>query len=56
MKNLVVLIGLVCFCSCSSKYQDMSNESQDYHIIPQPEHLSMQQGRFLINSATKIIA
>ena len=34
----------------------MSNESQDYHIIPQPEHLSMQQGRFLINSATKIIA
>ena len=34
----------------------MSNESNDYQIIPQPEHLSMQQGRFLFNSATKIIA
>ncbi|MDN3641460.1 beta-N-acetylhexosaminidase [Lutimonas halocynthiae] len=34
----------------------MSNESHDYQIIPQPEYLSMQQGRFLLNSATKIIA
>jgi len=56
MKNLFVLIGLVCFSSCSNKYQDISNESHDYQIIPQPEHLSAEQGRFLINSTTKIVA
>jgi len=56
MKNLFVLIGLVCFSSCSNKYQDISNESHDYQIIPQPEYLSAEQGRFLINSTTKIVA
>ena len=56
MKNLFVLIGLVCFSSCSNKYQDISNESHDYQIIPQPQHLSAEQGRFLINSTTKIVA
>lgn len=56
MKNLFVLIGLVCLCSCSNKYQDISNESTGYQIIPQPEELSIRQGRFLLNSTTKIIA
>ena len=56
MKNLFVLIGLVCFCSCSNKYQNISNEPDDYQIIPKPESLTMTKGRFLINSNTKIIS
>ena len=56
MKNIIVLIGLVCLCSCSNRYQEMVNEDHDYQIVPKPEKLTMTDGRFLINSNTKIIS
>jgi hexosaminidase len=56
MKNLVILMSLVCLFSCSNKYQDMTNEPHDYQIVPKPEKLTMTNGRFLISSNTKIIS
>ena len=56
MKNIIVLIGLVCLCSCSNRYQEMANDAHDYQIVPKPEKLTMTKGRFLINSNTKIIS
>jgi hexosaminidase len=56
MKNLIVLISLVCLFSCSNKYQDVENSIDDYPIIPKPENLTMAKGRFLISSNTKIIS
>ena len=56
MKNIIVLIGLVCLCSCSNRYQEVENEAHDYQIVPKPDKLTMGKGRFLINSNTKIIS
>lgn len=56
IKNALVFLSLFLIFSCSNKYESIENSESDYQIIPQPEHLSMQTGRFLLNSTTKIIA
>ena len=41
--------------SCSNKYQKIQNTEDDYQIIPKPQKLIIAEGRFLLNSNTKII-
>ena len=52
----VVVLILVCMLSfsCSNKYKDVANSEQDYQIIPKPVSLETSNGRFLVDSNTKI--
>ena len=56
IKNALAFLSLFLIFSCSNKYESIENSEWDYQIIPQPEFISMQQGRFLVSSTTKIIA
>ena len=49
-----ILVGCLAF-SCSNKYQEIENSIEDYPIIPKPEKLIIQNGRFPITTNTKII-
>lgn len=55
MKNIVAIALLACLFSCSNGYENVVNASQDYPIIPKPNEMTMSNGRFLIESNTKII-
>ncbi|TVZ60402.1 hexosaminidase [Flavobacteriaceae bacterium MAR_2010_105] len=56
MKTTLLLLTTVLLLSCVNPYQDTQNVASDYQIIPKPVSLEMQNGRFLINSKTKISA
>ena len=53
--SLVVVVSLL-FLACNNPNKYQLNSSSDYQIIPQPESLEMQTGRFLVNSSTKVSA
>ena len=53
----VVVLAVVCMLSfsCSNKYKDVANLEQDYQIIPKPVSLEASNGKFLVDSNTKIV-
>ncbi|CAL2083348.1 beta-N-acetylhexosaminidase [Tenacibaculum sp. 190524A02b] len=55
MKNITLIIACLLIASCSNKYQEISNSESDYQIIPKPQKLTIEKGRFLLTSKTKII-
>lgn len=56
MRILSALIIPLLFMACSNPNKHRTNTVSDYPIIPQPVSLEMQQGRFEVNSKTKITA
>ncbi len=55
MKNIIFIVACLVLVSCSNKYQQVANSDDDYQIIPKPQKLTIANGRFLLNSNTKII-
>ncbi|MCF6223495.1 MAG: beta-N-acetylhexosaminidase [Flavobacteriaceae bacterium] len=55
IKTALILIGLAVNYSCTDENKDFVNSNEDYQIIPKPLKLEILNGRFLINSDTKII-
>ena len=55
MKNIVAIVLLACLFSCSNRYENVVNAAQDYPIIPKPNEMTISNGRFLVESNTKII-
>ncbi|TWO31106.1 beta-N-acetylhexosaminidase [Seonamhaeicola sediminis] len=41
--------------SCTNKYKEIKNTANDYDIIPKPTSLQFMDGKFLVNSKTKIV-
>lgn len=56
MKTSLVLFATILFLSCTNPYKDYQNATSDYQIIPKPVSLEMSNGRFLVNSNTKVTA
>lgn len=56
MKILSALVIPFLFLACSNPNKHRLNTVADYQIIPQPVSLEMHQGRFEINSETKVTA
>ena len=55
-KIIIVLLGVMLSYSCSVKNQDDSKkETAAYPVIPKPEKLKALEGKFVLNSATKIV-
>lgn len=54
-QNLLLIIFFTTVFSCTNKYENIVNSEEDYQIIPKPESLDILNGRFLIDSNTKII-
>ncbi|WOD42688.1 beta-N-acetylhexosaminidase [Hwangdonia lutea] len=52
--SIIALICLLSF-SCSNKYKDVANTEADYQVIPKPQTLNMQTGKFLVDANTKIV-
>ncbi|MBT31306.1 MAG: beta-N-acetylglucosaminidase [Thalassobius sp.] len=55
MRSIIFIISCLLAFSCSNKYKDIKNTEADYQIIPKPNKLSIENGRFLVNPNTKII-
>ncbi len=51
------ILGLICILSfsCTDKNKFWVNYENNYQIIPKPDSLSFYNGRFMVNSHTKII-
>lgn len=56
MRILSALIIPLLFLACSNSNKHRMNSVSDYHIIPQPVSLEMQQGGFEVTSHTKVSA
>lgn len=56
MKTTLLLFVIILTFSCSNPYKDFQNTALDYQIIPKPVSLEMSNGRFLVNSKTKVSA
>lgn len=54
MKNLFLLLIAFLSMSCANKIEEKKNSISEYQIIPKPVSLEMLNGRFLVNSKTKI--
>jgi len=52
---LFSLTACILISSCSNPYKNVSNTADDYQIIPQPNELVMESGRFLVQPETKIV-
>ena len=55
MKNILIVVLCLIINSCSNKYKTIVNTEEDYLIIPKPTSLEVLDGKFLIDSDTKII-
>ena len=55
MRSIIFIISCLLAFSCSNKYKDVKNTEADYQIIPKPNKLSIENGRFLVSANTKII-
>lgn len=55
-KSVVVLIWATLLSSCAVKYEDIKNNVEDYKIIPKPLSLEIFDGKFLVDSRTKVVA
>ena len=59
MKRFLLLLIALGLFSCKGKYdqyKSIKNDPEDYAIVPKPAHLKMQEGRFLIDAGTRIVA
>lgn len=56
MKTSLVLFATILFLSCTNRYKDYQNVASDYQIIPKPVSLEISNGRFLVDSKTKVSA
>jgi hexosaminidase len=56
MKTSLLLLVTILFFGCNNPYKDYKNSVSDYHIIPKPVSLETSNGRFLIDSKTKVSA
>ncbi|MFK8057971.1 MAG: beta-N-acetylhexosaminidase [Saprospiraceae bacterium] len=54
VKLLSSLTACILIASCTNPYQEVTNATTDYQIIPQPTELTVAKGRFLVYSDTKI--
>lgn len=55
MKNLI-FIGMSLFIlSCTTTNEQIVNTAADYPIIPRPEQMTIEKGRFYVDAKTKII-
>ena len=54
-KITIVLLILITGFSCSNKNKNIVNAEEDYQIIPKPTSLEFTNGRFLVDSNTKIV-
>ena len=55
MKTIIIVFTCLLTISCSKKYENVINQEQDYQIIPKPLSMERSNGRFLIDSKTKIV-
>jgi len=55
MKTSLVLLLSIWFFAFNNPYKDYQNSASDYQIIPKPVSLEMSNGRFLVDSKTKIV-
>ena len=55
MKYLVIIVLCLALNSCSNKYESVVNSESDYLIIPRPTSLEISNGRFLLDSNTKVV-
>ncbi|MEE9361481.1 MAG: beta-N-acetylhexosaminidase [Cellulophaga sp.] len=56
MRNILFTISCFLVLSCSNEYEGIVNSEDDYQIIPKPEKLVFNNGRFLVNSDVKIVS
>ncbi|MBJ7882125.1 beta-N-acetylhexosaminidase [Gelidibacter salicanalis] len=56
MKISLALIISILFFACNNPNKDYQNATSDYQIIPKPESLEMQTGRFVVDSKTTVSA
>lgn len=57
MKQILLsLILFMAFTSCSNKYETVINTQKDYQVIPKPTTLKINNGKFLLDVDTKVIA
>ncbi|MGM5470019.1 beta-N-acetylhexosaminidase [Flavobacteriaceae bacterium LMO-SS05] len=56
MKTPLVLLATLLLFACNNPYKDYQNAASDYQIIPKPVSLDMSNGRFLVDSKTKVSA
>ncbi|WP_242155827.1 beta-N-acetylhexosaminidase [Aestuariivivens sediminis] len=55
--RVIILVFIILFAfSCNNKYKNTENKDQDYQIIPQPVSIQPSNGKFLVDSKTKISA
>ncbi len=54
MRKILVLFIAIIATSCTNPNKDIVNAEQDYQIIPQPVKLEMANGRFVVDSKTKV--
>lgn len=55
MKTSFLILATILFFSCNNPYKDYQNSVSDYQIIPKPVSLEMTNGRFLVDSKTKVV-
>ena len=55
MKTSFLILTTILFFSCNNPYKDYQNSVSDYQIIPKPVSLEMTNGRFLVDSKTKVV-
>ncbi len=56
MKKLIYIVMVLAFFSCNNKFANFENQPADYAIIPLPNDMTMQKGRFIITPKTSIKA
>ncbi|MCL5129166.1 MULTISPECIES: beta-N-acetylhexosaminidase [unclassified Algibacter] len=55
MKHLFIVVLYLLVNSCSNKYEAIVNSESDYLIVPKPTSLEISNGKFLLDSNTKVI-
>lgn len=56
MKIIISLVIATVLLSCTGKYNDVKNTENDYLVIPKPQNLTIEKGRFWLKKSTKINA
>lgn len=53
----LAIVTVICFLSvsCSNKYKESENSTQDYSVIPKPLSMEISTGKFLVDSNTKVV-
>ena len=54
MRRILVIFIVIIATACTNPNKDIVNSEKDYQIIPKPVKLEMANGRFVVDSKTKI--